>query len=117
MSVLFSPDTVLPHDAAGWGRWLLGHGLEHRQFVTACTLISPPVAMPDYDLYSWSDEPLREVTWRNVHQQAHVALRAVTGVSGIDLSLVDLRDDESFFEWLEDHRQEHSLMRQVFGIS
>lgn len=114
---LFLPDQVLPHDPAGWGRYLLGHFLEHQQFVTISAGLTPPVSIPQYAIQQWSDEPRAVVFWLNSHYQIHQALRALTGVSGIDLSLLDFRDDSAFEVWQEDHSAEHGDLREVFGVS
>ena len=117
MSILFQPDEVLPHDPAGWGRWLQGHSLEHAQFVSLAQTTSPPFAIPQYDIFAWSDEPFRVVFWKNSHQQIHQALRNATGLSGIDYSLIDFNDDDAFLLWQGDHAQEHSDLRAYYGIS
>lgn len=114
---LFTPDYVAPRDPAGWGRWLTGHSLEHFQFVSKSAALTPPITIPEYDILRWSDDPQFVVFWLNVHQQIHLALRQTTGVTGIDLSLLDFNDDEAFEEWLQDHSIEHGDMRSFFGVS
>ena len=113
----FLPDQSLPHDAAGWGRWLTGHSLEHAQFSQIAGSVTPPVNIPLYDILSWSDDPGRMVFWLNTHQAIHLVLRAQTGVTGIDLSLVDFSDDEQFLQWQFDHSAEHSELRSVYGVT
>ena len=117
MTVFFRPDTVLPGDPAGFGTWLLGHYLEHKLFITSALALTVPVNIPDYAIQSWDDDPNAVATWLNVHEQIHSALRTTANVTGIDLSAVDFTDNDEFFEWMEDHRLEHSLFRQFFGIS
>ena len=116
MTVFFRPDTVLPGDPAGFGTWLLGHYLEHKQFIQIAIANNLPPA-PDFDILSWSDDPLRSVFWRNVHQQIHLALREQSGVSGIDLSLVDFTDDGDFLVWQQDHATEHQQLRAFYGVT
>lgn len=79
--------------------------------------LATPVTVPGYDILSYSDDPLRAAFWRNNHQLIHLALRAATGVNGIDLSLVDFSNDEDFLLWQEDHRDEHGNLRAFFGIT
>lgn len=112
----FSPDMVLPHDAAGWGRWLGGHSIEHGQFANIASTLTPPAIIPAWDIFSWSDEPLRSVFWKNVHQTIHVALRQQSGVSGIDLSLIDFNNDADFLVWQNDHATEHAQLRAYYGV-
>ena len=109
MTVFFRPDTVLPGDPAGFGVWLIGHYLEHKQFITSALALTVPVNIPDYAIQSWDDDPNAVATWLNVHEQIHSVLRTTANVTGIDLSAVDFTDNDEFFEWMEDHRLEHSL--------
>ena len=117
MTIFFDPDITAPHDPAGWGRWLLGHYLEHRAMNTAAQALTPPAFPRDFALQSWSDEPAAVVTWMNVHQQVHEALRQQAGFTGIDLSEVDVKDGEQFLEWMDDHRNEHASLRAFYKIS
>lgn len=117
MTVLFRPDLVLPHDPAGWGRWLIGHYLEHKQMVLLARGMSPPAVIPEYQIQQWSDSRRAVVFWLSAHQSIHEALRAQSGVTGIDLSLVDLNDNGQFEVWLEDHSTEHAALRSFYGIS
>ena len=57
------------------------------------------------------------VLWRNTHQLVHVSLRQVSGVTGVDLSLVDFTNDSDFLVWLEDHANEHAELRSFFGVT
>lgn len=113
----FSPDQCAPHDPAGWGRWLMGHSLEHTQMIPLAAALATPVVVPNFDILAYSDDPLRSVFWRNNHQIIHLALRAASGVTGIDLSLVDFSNDNDFLLWQSDHSTEHQNLRAFFGIS
>jgi hypothetical protein len=115
---LFLPDQVLPHDPAGFGRWLTGHSLEHTQMSQLVGTVGTPIAnIPLYDILSWSDDPARVVFWLNIHQQIHQALRDQSGVTGIDLSLVDFNDDDDFLVWQLDHSVEHKQLRFAYGLT
>jgi hypothetical protein len=113
--VQFQPAQCLFNDPAGWGLLLLGHALEHEDFRVACLGLSTPIVIPDYNLRSWRDEPEFVQNWLVNHEQIHEALRAVTGVGGDDLSLVDLSQEDEFYIWLQDHDTEHQSFRQVLG--
>lgn len=118
MTVLFNPDQCLPRDPAGWGRWLAGHSLEHKQFIQINQAAVPPILLPDFDVLSWNDDPSFVANWLNNHYLGlHIPLRQLANSSGIDLSAVDLSDDESWFVWLEDHAAEHAAYRQFYGIT
>jgi len=114
---LFFNKNVLPDDPAGFGVWLLSHYYEHLQFVSIGLNQTPVRFIPDYAIQSWSDEPGIVRTWLSVHQTIHNALRSWTGVQGIDLSTVDLEDRTSWFEWMDAHAAEHTLIEQSLGIS
>jgi len=117
MTVPFDPDQVLPHDPAGFGRWLIGHYLEHQEFITLANQLSPPVPIPDFALQSWGDEPIFVSSWLNAHANIHLALRVPANVTGIDLSDVDLTDDDQWYQWMLDHSSEHASLRSFYGIS
>lgn len=113
----FDPDLVAPHDPAGWGRWLMGNYLEHRQIIAIGRTATPPINIPDYPIAQWSDDPGPVAIWRNVHKLMHDASERPFGISGIDLSIVDFSDGEAFEIWLQDHRTRHQLLRQAYGIA
>lgn len=114
---LFFHTVVLPNDPSGFGVWLLEHYYQHEQFVSLGLTQSPTQFIPDYAIQDWSDEPGIVKQWLNVHQQIHDALRDWTGVQGIDLSTVDLNDHDAWFEWMDAHAQEHSLINSALGIT
>lgn len=117
MTVNFQPDVCLPKDPAGFGLWLAGHYYEHVTMRQKAAAISPPQSVPDFDIYSWSDDPLYVISWLNNHQAIHTILRAGANLTGIDLSEVDLSKEEEFSEWMDDHAQEHIVLRDFYGIS
>ena len=117
MSVLFAPDVCLPGDPAGWGRWLNGHAQEHEQLRVKVLHGNPSFVIPDYDILSWSDEPLFLDNWLQTHQFLHDALDEALNVTGIDFSLVNLSDEREFFLWLDDHRFTHATYRQILNIT
>lgn len=115
MSVQFSPDTCLPKDPAGWGMWLMGHAAEHDDFRLACLNLSTPIIIPEFDVRSWRDEQEFVQQWLVTHENMHEAIRSVTGIDGVDLSLVDLSKDDEWFVWLDNHSEEHALMREILN--
>lgn len=117
MAVNFSPDVCLPKDPAGFGAWLTGHYYEHLVMAKKAASLITPVAVPNFDILSWRDEPEFVTGWLNNHEAIHVQLRFGANLTGIDFSLVDFSNDEEFSEWLDDHAQEHADLRQIYGIS
>lgn len=116
MTIEFQPDTCLPKDPAGWGRWLTGHYYEHLVLAQKCAALAIPVNVPDYDILGWRDEPEFVQQWLVNHESIHSQIRFATNVTGIDFSLIDLSNDEEFLGWQDDHAQEHLTFRQIFGI-
>jgi len=115
----FIPDQCLPHDPAGWGRWLIGHYLEHKALITAAAGQSPSTPIPDYNLGFWSDAAGPLTSWLNNHNRVHVLLRTPGSLqgAGIDFSEVDLADDSQFMIWQLDHANEHAELRAYYGLS
>jgi hypothetical protein len=116
MAVFFIPDLTKPHDPAGWGRYLIGHYLEHQAMGQAAALRTPAVFIRDFGLQKWGDRASSSVSWLGKHMSTHQELRNQSGVQGIDLSAVDLNDDEAFLDWQEDHRVEHGALRKFYGL-
>lgn len=114
---LFFHDTCLFGDEAGWGQLLQEHQYEHSQFVQIGRAQTPVVFVPDYDLASWQASPNFARNWLTSHFEVHQFLRSATGVSGVNLADVDLSKEDEFYEWLDDHRNEHAELRIALGIT
>lgn len=84
---------------------------------TLCAALIPPVIVPNYDIFSWRDEPELAQQWLVSHEAMHNALRFATNVTGIDFSLVDFSKEDEFLSWMDDHAQEHQTFRQILGIT
>lgn len=116
MSVNFQPDICLSKDPEGFGQWRSGHFYEHVVLRKKCAALISPVNVPDFDIYSWRDEPEFVQQWLVNHNAIHQQIRVACNVTGIDLSLVNLSKDEQFYSWMDDHAQEHRVFRQILGI-
>ena len=113
----FSPDTIEFGDKIGWGYWIDGHYREHQQFITIGFASSPPQFIPDYNLLAWAwDDERTIVDWLNAHQSVHNLSRQLTGVQGVDLSIVDFRNPDYFELWIDTHATEHAQLRQALRI-
>jgi hypothetical protein len=113
---IFFHSTLLPKDPIGFSIWLQEHYLEHAQFVQIFQQQTPPIFVPDYNFALWSDDKKVTSAWLESHQAAHQSLRDHTGVSGIDLSDVDLSQDDQFVDWVDSHAAEHADLRRAMGI-
>lgn len=117
MSVIFQPDQVLYGDAAGFGQWRLTHGYEHQAMANVAATLPTPFIVPAFNIFDWRDEPELQTAWKVSHYELHQVLRqAAGGITGIDLSLVDFSDPEQWYEWHDDHAQEHVILRQQFNL-
>lgn len=113
----FQPNQCAFGDLPGYGAWDIGHAREHLQFVSALAARSPAVLIPAYDFLSF----LTAGNWRKSiiesHAKAHVQLRAALGIAGVDLSVVNLDDQNDFYNWLDWHAREHAQIRHNLGLT
>ena len=112
----FSPDQVTFQDIAGYGAWDIGHAREHLQFVQVLSQQTPAIVIPDYDFLTFFSAGPAVQSQVQSHSDAHNLLRQALGITGIDLSEVDLTKSNDFYNWLGYHATEHATMRQVLGI-
>jgi len=114
---LFFHDTCLFGDPVGFSIYCQEHAYEHVQFLKLYQAKSPPVLLPDYDLGSWENEKSFVTEWLATHEAVHEQLRALTGVSGVNLADVDLTKEAEWYVWMDDHRAEHGALRAALGIT
>lgn len=110
---LFAPNMFVPGDREGMAVWLAGHYHEHRQFIELARTMTNPVELREYDILTM---PPRVEPWLLLHYDMHRDLRRLSGVSGIDLSLLDWQNPQSVSIWLEEHAKEHESLQQFFGV-
>jgi len=113
----FSPDQVNFGDIAGYGAWDIGHGREHQQFVATLAVGSPSVLIPDFDLLTFLTGGGARSSIIQSHAQSHNLLNAALGITAIDMSVVDLDDQNSFYDWLGTHATNHAQIRQALGLT
>lgn len=116
VGVFFRPDLVLPNDPPGFGRWRIGHYLEHKLLITQAQSLAK-VTVPDYDLGFWSDDAAAVRVWLDVHNRIHQVLDGPAGISSIDWSAVDLTDEAQWNIWMQDHAVEHGQLRSAYRIA
>ena len=114
----FQPDIATFNDIAGYGAWDIGHAREHMQFVVTLQQQTPTVLIPDFDFLQFLTAGNARKSIVQSHSQAHQFLRIALGITtGIDLSVVDLDDQNSFYDWLGFHSAEHAQIRHLLGLS
>jgi hypothetical protein len=112
----FQPDQVSFGDLPGYGAWDIGHSREHLQFVQSLALLVPTILIPNFDLLSFLTAGQARPSILQSHAQSHVLLRAALGITGTDLSAVNLDDQGSFYDWTGSHATEHAQIRQALGM-
>jgi len=112
----FSPDQVNFGDIAGYGTWDIGHGREHIQFVQTLSVRVPAVLIPNFDLLTLLSGGNARRSLIESHAQSHNLLRAALGITGQDLSVVDMDEQGSFYDWTGAHATEHAIIRQALGL-
>jgi hypothetical protein len=113
----FQPDQVTFNDLAGYGAWDVSHMREHIQFVQVLSQQTPPIVIPDFDFLSFLTAGQSRTSIVQSHAQSHLLLRATLGITGIDLGAVNLDDENDFYNWTGYHASEHSVIRQLLGIT
>jgi len=113
----FQPDIATFGDIAGYGAFDIGHAREHMQFVVTLQQQTPTVLIPDFDFMQFLTAGQARKSIVQSHAQSHQLLRAALGLTGTDLSAVDLDKQDDFYNWLGYHQSEHALIRQSLGIT
>jgi hypothetical protein len=63
------------------------------------------------------DNPNEFATWLNDHADIHNVLRELTNVSGIDLSLFDIRSPDQWYLWQQAHAEDHAQFDAALGTA
>jgi hypothetical protein len=113
----FAPDQVNFGDLPGYGAFDIGHHREHLQFVQTLAMLTNPVLIPDFDFMQFLTAGQTRGSQVVTHYQAHLMLRQKTNVQGVDLTQFNLDGQDDFNNWIGYHATEHSLIRQVLGIT
>jgi hypothetical protein len=113
----FSPDIVNFKDYPGYGAWDIGHHREHLQFVQVLAQQTPTINIPDYDFLQFLTAGVNQPSIVQSHQQAHALLDSILGLTSIDLSEVDLTQENDFENWIGYHQSTHQAIRQALAIT
>jgi len=104
-------------DAAGNGEWLIGHYRNHLQYNAKLAARTPPVLLPEFPILAVEGGKIGRRSWLDSHQNWHELLRPLAGATGVDLSTVDLDNENEFTQWMGAHNAEHAFLDQFFGVS
>lgn len=113
----FQPDQVTFKDIPGYGAWDIAHAREHIQFVQILATQTPPVSMPDFDFLALLTAGQSRQSIVETHAQAHVLLNQLFGLTSIDYSIVNLDDENDFYNWTGYHATTHAQIRSILGIT
>lgn len=117
MTAPFVDKEFQPGDAEGFGMWRSQHSYEHQKFIELARNFTNPVVLREYDILSWDDDPVFRNIWLAGHYDMHLSLRDITGIQGVDLTKVDWDEPQDVLVWLENHKFEHEILEQAFGLT
>jgi len=116
MSTEFALNTFEFGDAAGNGEWFVGHYRNHLQYNAKLAARTPPVLLPEFPILAVEGGKIGRRSWLDSHQSWHELLRPLANATGVDLSTVDLDNENEFTQWMGAHNAEHAFLDQVFGV-
>ncbi len=90
----------------------LAHGLAHDKI--AAVMYDAGFFYEAYPLY---DARANDRDWLLTHQQEHQSIFAQLGLNGLpDLATVDLRNEDEWEDWNDQHAQIHERINAFLGI-
>jgi hypothetical protein len=113
----FAPDIVNFGDLPGYGAWDVGHHRGHLQYVQVLSMQASPILIPDFDFLQFLTAGQARRSIMLTHYQAHLLLRPITGVQGVDLTQFNLDDVDDFNNFLGYHATEEAEIRASLGIT
>jgi hypothetical protein len=113
----FRPNLFEFGDVAGSGQWLVGHFRQHLNYNNVLAARTPAVVLAEFPILTMEGGHSGRRSWLNSHENWHELVRPFANVTGIDLSTVNLDNEQQFYEWLDIHNFEHSLLDLAFGIA
>jgi hypothetical protein len=112
----FSPDLVTYGDVPGLGMWDDSHAREHLQFVQILATQTPAILIPNFDFLQMLTAGGAERSIVETHNQAHNLLSQITGITAVDFSQFNLKDESDFYNFTGYHSTTHQQLRQYLGI-
>lgn len=118
MTTEFQANEVVWGDVPGFGAWQIGHARQHLRYLSVIANFASPIILPDVPLFRVGENKEEVQTWLNTHYfEVHVQLRNITGITGVDFSVVDFTKPDSFYDFVELHNSEHALLDIAFGVA
>ena len=90
----------------------LSHGLAHQKIAQVMFGNSN-----FYTTYPLFETPGQDRNWLLVHQAEHQSIFNLLGMTGLpDLATVDLKDEDQFDDWMQQHDDVHRRINAALGI-
>lgn len=106
--VLYPPPTP-----QGMEEWFQAHARHHEGILFALKE-TQGVNLDNLGLYPVNEKDLDD--WLQRHQEMHTAMNRVFGISGTDLSGLDLKDKNKSDSWFFQHFLQHQSAAQSCGM-
>lgn len=105
--ILYPPPT---HQ--GWKEWSWAN-FQHHLALESAILQLKGVQVASFRLWPVTEHDLKD--WLQAHQEAHNAINAALGISGQDLSELDLKNKTKRDDWFYVHELQHQAAAQLLG--
>lgn len=96
-----------------WNTWSWSHAASHKKILQAIA------AQKGRNLTEYQVDPINFLDvglFLNNNQQAHNDMLAVLGISGSDLTQVDIKDKNQLRAWIDLHADEHRDAEMALNI-
>lgn len=96
----------------GMEEWFFQHH-QHHLAILGAMKANKGIELDSFPLYPVNVQQLQ--TWLETHQQMHNAMTEALGISGFDLSGLDLKDKAKSDNWFFQHYLQHQSVGEVCG--
>lgn len=96
----------------GMEEWFQSHARHHEAIIVALK-DTRGLILDNLGLYPVNQGDMDD--WLERHQQMHTAMTKVTGITGTDLSALDLKDKAKSDAWFFQHFLQHQGVAQLCG--
>lgn len=102
-----------PQDLAKWGEWWFSHWIDHQEIMQAVQAAGDG-NLEVYVIIPWSQKDADGILGR--HVELHDDFNEALGLSGQDLSSLNLKDPQDVIRWCQQNYVEHQAARSMLGI-
>ena len=102
-----------PRDDGEWQGWTFNHAQDHLKIIQAIKQ-QANINLAEYQLDPVNfNDPTSFIRW---HSLAHTDMNGVLGLQSIDLSEVDIKDENKLQAWIYSNYQEHNNAHERLKI-